>query len=104
MKSLKTSVLPGLTVLSLALSSLVSRNALAQTAPAPTTSSSQDYVSAWRLSAKKNFLEGFCVGQTLAAQQVTIQAGQQIDQAMANTVKAAIVTCKAKNKAPAAPN
>jgi hypothetical protein len=56
--------------------------------------------SAWRNVAKRNFLMGFCVGQTLASQQIVLQSGQQIDQATVNALKAAVASCKSKAKSP----
>lgn len=99
MGTLKKSMLPTFTVLSLALSTIAGRSASAETITTPTSISSQTFTNYWRASAKKNFIEGFCVGQTLAAQQVIIQSNQQIDQATANALKGAIATCKANAKA-----
>ncbi len=56
--------------------------------------------AAWRSLAKKNFLTGFCVGQTLASQQILLQAGQTIDQVTANAIKNAVSACKSKSKSP----
>ncbi len=70
---------------------------------AASTSSAAMSSAPWKMIARKNFVEGFCVAQNLNAQGIVIQPNRQIDQATVNAFKSAVVACKTNGRAAPAP-
>ena len=96
MRNIRKSILRGASILGLVLSA-------ASTSSAMNASSGNPQVMAWRMVARKNFVEGFCVAQNLNAQGIVIQPNQQVDQAAVNAFKNAVAVCKLGNKNVAPP-
>lgn len=94
MKNIRKSILRGTSILGLILSAASTSLAMNSAMNA----SGNPQVMAWRMVARKNFIEGFCVAQNLNAQGIVIQAGRQVDQATVNAFKNAVAACKPGGK------
>lgn len=91
MGNIRKSVLRGASILGLIMSA-------ASTSSAMSAYSGNPQVVAWKMVARKNFVEGFCVAQNLNAQGIVIQANRQVDQAIVNAFKNAVAACKPGGK------
>jgi hypothetical protein len=96
MRNIRKSILRGASILGLVMSAASTSSAMNNSAM--NASSGNPQVMAWRMVARKNFVEGFCVAQNLNAQGIVIQSNRQVDQATVNAFKNAVAACKPGGK------